>query len=68
MMAREVAEGLWGEDGYDKYRRALDAAHRFAQASECPPGVDVFRWLSEQHERLVFADNDAKRKIIHRTY
>lgn len=58
---REGAEALWGEDGYDKYRRAVDAAHAFAQASNAPPGADVFRWLSEQHTALVFADNDRKK-------
>lgn len=63
MALREAAESLWGEDGYDKYRRALDAAHAFARASNAPPGVDVFRWLSEQHTALVFADNDRKKAL-----
>lgn len=58
---REAAESLWGEDGYDKYRRALDAAHAFARVSNAPAGVDVFRWLSDQHTELALADNRAKR-------
>lgn len=57
---REVGGELWGVSGYDAYRVALDAAHAFAQASNAPPGVDVFRWLSEKHTELAFADNHYK--------
>lgn len=57
---REVGEELWGQRGYDAYRVALNAAHAFAQASNAPPGVDVFRWLSEKHTDLAFADNHHK--------
>lgn len=60
MGAREVKESIWGENGRDAFDRALTACHEFAQTSNCPLGYDVFRWLVEQHERLVYADNAAK--------
>lgn len=61
MTVREVKDSLWGEKGRCAFDLALTACHEFAQATDCPPGYDVFRWLSEQHERLVYADNDAKK-------
>lgn len=59
-MVRKVGEELWGKQGYDAYLVALNAAHRFAQYSDAPPGVDVFRWLSEKHTELCLADNHNK--------
>lgn len=44
---------LFGEAGANHFDDALKAAHAFAQASKCPPGHDVFRWLIDQHEALV---------------
>jgi hypothetical protein len=36
----ERAAKLWGD--------ALNALHAYAQASGCPPGLDVVRWFSSK--------------------
>jgi len=57
---------LFGKAGADRFDEALTAAHAFAQASKCPPGADVFRWLIQQHEALVYREN-ALRTPTHQT-
>lgn len=59
-MSSEIAVRLWGEKGEEYYVLALNACHAFAQNSGAPPGVDVFRWIAQQHLNLVCADNSDK--------
>jgi len=55
MTAPEVLEAkaeVFGASGAEHFDAALLAAHRFAQATGCPPGSNVFRWLDTKSEEL----------------
>lgn len=58
---RQIKVRLFGEAGADRFDEALTAAHAFAQASNCPPGDDVFRWLERKNEELIRYEYDRLR-------
>lgn len=62
MSAHKAKIELFGDAGADRFNEALTAAHRFAQATNCPLGGDVFKWLIQKHEELVFHDNRVRRE------
>lgn len=45
---REIAVGMWGEDGFAAYGRLLEAARDFARSTGCPLGVRLLVYASEQ--------------------
>ncbi len=50
--AEAGAERMFGDDGGRLFCVALNAAHGFAQATNCPPLADVFRWLADKSDEL----------------
>ena len=51
---------LFGPEGAKAHSEAMDALHRFAQATGALGGQDVIQWMSEQTERWIEAAREAR--------